>query len=317
MANALGIDLGNVYRTVEAVKASRATRGAAERTAQNALAARGAAATLAANPSDPAALAGLVALDPQMAQDVLKAYEAADTNQRAQLDRQNEVLGQAAAAVLQSSDPAAAYAQMRSQLPPEAQAGMPAEYNENWVTLQLSRATEVDKLYATITDQATAATNRTNALADDERDQQQAIELEGVRHNNQLARDVAQSELTIQEQEAKAVAEGAAAGIDNADASLIYRQSVGLMGGTFDQAGNLQSLDPALAAKVQEITARASRIYREMPPGQRDHAEAVKQAAQALGIQFPSPGSAPAGGNALAPAQQQYGQGDDPMGLLN
>ncbi len=306
MASALGIDLGNVYRTVELVKASRAERGAQETATENALATqtatREAAAAAIANPTDPKALAAVAVLDPAAAKTLSDIFTAADETKRAELDRQNDVLAQTAAAILESEDPATAYAQFRAQLPSEAQARMPPTFDPNWTKLQLARATEVDKLYETLNSKATAVTERSNALADDATDQQQAIELENLKRDNAIAEDIA-----------KAETEGAAGStLESADTNAIYKQSAELFGGIFDAAGNLQNLDPGLRAKVQEVATRASEYFK----AGATHANAVKKAASELGVVFPgsTPGPAlamPAAG-AAAPAAQA-----DPLGLFN
>jgi len=307
MASALGIDLGNVYRTVEAVKASRATRGAQETATENALATqtltREAAANAIANPTDPKALAAVAILDPTAAKTLGDIFTAADETKRAELDRQNDILAQTAAAVLEAEDPAAAYQQFRGQLPAEAQAGMPATFDANWVKLQLARATEVDKLYESLNSKATAEVERTNELADDATDHSQAIELEGIKRDNAIATDIA-----------KAETEGTSGALKAADANAIFRYSAELFGGIFDSAGNLQNLDPGLRAKVAEVATRAeSYMIRDKLP----HLEAVKKAAAELGVAFPgsTPGPAlgmPAPAGAAAPANPA-----DPLGLFN
>jgi hypothetical protein len=64
------------------------------------------------------------------------------------------------------------------------------------------------------------------------------------------------------------------------DTNAIYRQSAGLFGGLWDPVTNTVSgMDKETAARVQNIAAKASQIYRE-GAGDVDHATAVEQALQ-------------------------------------
>lgn len=324
MANALGIDLGGIYRTVEATKgarqdrelalkregrdevtfqrqgeahnlnmaATRANMSAATSAAERDAAARGAAARYAGG--DKGALPELISLNPQMATQILDAFSKLDEAGRKAKLQEVEVLGRTAAGILQAPDPKAAYAQLLSSIPEAERSKFPAEYDENFVRAQLAKAVEVDKLYETITKEQTTATEHSNAMA-----------LEGQKSANKIAEELAKA---------------GGGQIESADASLIFRQSAELLGGVFDQAGNLQTLDPNSRAKAQEIATRASQYFVKGAT----HAQAVKQAAQELGIQFP--GAAPAAGspagppgsNAFAPAAAPAAPANpaDPMGIL-
>lgn len=328
MASALGIDLGSVYRTAEAVKASRFEReqkeaAAGVATQTNALAVQAAG-------GDEAATAQLIGLDPARAKAITDAYTAMDEAARATAAAEVDAIGRLAAGVLAASDPAAAYKQMLAELG-EAGRGLPQEYDESYVEFQLGRATEIDKIYSQIAGNANAERDQGYHVSNDTTDHTQAVELKGidqtntiannataaevdatareddqvhdvtmagVNHQNALAQDVAKGVINIEVESAKA---GAAAGIDTPDASLIYRQAGGLLGGTFDQEGNLQGLDPSLAAKVQEISVRAGVYFKTDGPTKGDHAASVKQAATELGVEFPGAAATPPG-PAAAPA---------------
>lgn len=315
MASALGIDMGNVYRTVEAVKASRATRGAQETANQNAMATQAAtqtaAANVIANPTDPKAAAALAVLNPDMAKTLTETFTAADEAQRAELDRQNDALARAAASVLQADDPAAAYTTMLSQLPPEARSALPATFDANFLNLQIARATAIDDLYESINSKATAETERANELADQATEQTNAIALENVKSDNNIRETVAKTEAELAAEQAA----GGAAVLESADANALNKYAIQLLGGTFDQNGNLQTLDPNLRARAQAIATKAEALM--TGPQKLGHNAAVQAAAQALGIQFPGATAAP--GPALgvpAPANGVYDPGSDPAGIL-
>lgn len=69
-------------------------------------------------------------------------------------------------------------------------------------------------------------------------------------------------------------------GLKAADANSIYKQSVGFFGGTFDESGNIRTLDPLLANKVQELSNLAQVIFREASEAGNPmlHGEAVTMA---------------------------------------
>lgn len=245
MANALGIDLGEVYRTVEAVKSSRAQRGASEAAATRTNAISQAAA--GANPSNPESMTQLIALDPTMAANITAAYTGMDEAARTKAKAQTEQLAQLAFSVQGAPDPAAAYAELVGQLPPEAAQGLPAEYDPNFITLQLARARELDSIYERIDSDAAAARDQTNALA-----------LVG----------------------AKASAEGAG-GVDTAGSNAVARVVAGFFGGTYGPDGTFGGMDKETAAKSLEVAAKAEELKRATPSLGIN--QAVEQAAQELG----------------------------------
>lgn len=300
MANALGIDVGEIYRTVEAVKASRANRDLEERRLNNTLATQEAIkATVASGGIDnPQAMAQLVALNPEAAKTLTDTYTAMDERARkAERDR-IEQIGAVAGGILQAKDPAAAYDAVRRSSPELAKL-MPEQYDEDFVKVQLARAAEADKLFDSIDGDRTAERDQANKLAL-QHDAQAATASEGEKNRaNQLAIKAQDQEFTINRDkqafkddlvkiEAKAAADRGGATVESKDASLIYRQSLELLGGVFDEAGNVQMLDPQLRSKGQEIAVRATKFFGEG----LSHAEAVKRAAQELGISFPGSASA-------------------------
>lgn len=285
MANALGIDLGEVYRTVEAVKTSRAARGASEaatgRTNAIAQAAAG------ANPAQPETMAALIALDPKMAGDITAAYTGMDEAARATAKTQAETLGQLAYGVQSAADPVAAYAAVLEGLKPEERAGLPESYDPNWVTLQLARAREIDGIYDRIDAEAADARGQSNALqletvksgnseaaavADDERGQTNALALEGVKADNSIREKVAVEE-----------AKGAG-GVDTAGSNAIAKSTAALFGGTFGPDGSFGGMDEAQSRKALEVAAEAERLIKDTPGLAIN--DAVLQASEKLGYQI-------------------------------
>lgn len=315
MANALGIDVGEIYRTVEAVKASRANRALEERKHANTLATQELASNVVkSGGTDPNAMAQLAVLNPDAAKALTDAYTAGDERTRKLKRDELDRVGSLAATVLQSENPAAAYTELRNSSPELAKI-MPPEYNAQWVQYQLAQATEADKLYDAIDGNRTAERDQANKLAL-QNDAQAATAAEGEKNRNNAlsvadanraasaAEKAADREFTLNRDraafkddlvkiEAKAKADkGAAAGqIDSKDTAPIYKMSLELLGGVFDQQGNLQITDPAIRAKGQEIAARASKLWLE---GAESHAAAVKAAAKELGIEFPGDAAAKA-----------------------
>lgn len=290
MANALGIDLGEVYRTVEAVKTSRAARGANEAATAKTNAITQAAAV--ANPSNPASMAPLIALDPKMASDITAAYTGMDEAARTAEKAKTERLGQLAYGVQSADDPAAAYATILEALKPEERAGMPAQYDPQWVTLQLARAREIDSIYDSIDAQAADERGQTNAIALQENAQDNSIELEGIKSDN-----------TIRETVAKTEAEGAAGGaLETAASSAVSRATAALFGGTFGPDGSFGGMDQQQAVKALEVASEAEKLM------QADKAlsvnDAVRRAAEKVG--YTVGGTNQSANNVLA-------NGGDPM----
>ena len=288
MANALGIDLGEVYRTAEAVKTSRAARGANEAATAKTNAISQAAAV--ANPAKPETMATLIALDPKMASDITSAYTAMDEAARAKAKAQTEQLGQLAYSVQSASDPAAAYATILGALKPEERAGLPETYDPNWVTLQLARAREIDSIYDAIDAEAKDARSHSNAIALDDHQLQNDITLEGVKSDNTIRETVAKEEAT------------GAGGVDTTASNAIARQTAALFGGTFGPDGSFGGMDEEQSRKALEVAAEAERLV-QATPGLAIN-DAVLQASEKLGYKIT--GLNQAANNVLA-------NGGDPM----
>lgn len=274
MANAFGIDLGQVYRTVEAVKGARQSRE------QNALmmdwkkedrdAARQRGNALAelrskASAGDPQAMQELNAFDPEEAKKMLESLSKMDERQRKQTQENIDAVGKMSAYVLQSENPEQAYQLARQSVSPELAAKMPEQYDPNFLQMQLARARQVDELLQN-PERMTFGTE--DRLYKDGR------VIERTTSSQELDRQTSrQNALT------RASGDG---GLKSADESLMYRQAGKLLGGLFDQQGNLQNLDPATRGKVQSIATEAAKIYSQ---GGVTRSQAVTQAARKLGIQ--------------------------------
>lgn len=76
----------------------------------------------------------------------------------------------------------------------------------------------------------------------------------------------------------------------SADESLIYRQSVELLGGMMDADGNISALDPTIRPKVQAIAVEATKIY-TAGKGSITRSDSVSQAASKFGVTMPQSGA--------------------------
>lgn len=274
MANAFGIDLGQVYRTAEAVKGARQSRE------QNALmmdwkkedrdAARQRGNALSelrskASTGDQEAMQQLNAFDPEEAKKMLDSLSKMDERQRQQTQENIDAVGKMSAYVLQSENPEQAYQLARQSVSPELAAKMPEQYDPNFLQMQLARARQIDELLQN-PERMTFGTE--DRLYKDGR------VIERTTSSQELDRQTSrQNALT------RASGDG---GLKSADESLMYRQAGELLGGLFDQQGNLQNLDPATRGKVQSIATEAAKIYSQ---GGVTRSQAVTQAARKLGIQ--------------------------------
>jgi len=272
MANQFGIDMGEVYRTTEAVKGSRQQRKA------NALAldwkkedrekARQRGQTLSSLRSRVAAGGEdgrqaereLIAFAPEEATQVQEAFKNMDERQRKQMEENVETLGRVSTFILQGGTPeeqAQRYQRARQNLAPEIAANMPEEYDPNFVQMGLARARELDDM-----------------LKNPEQ-----ITFGG---EDRLYKDGQMIESTTSSALLEEQAGGSGTDFKSSDENLMFRQAAELLGGIFDQQGNLQNLNPENRSKVQAITTRAAQLYSQ---GQAEtRSAAVTQAARQLGI---------------------------------
>lgn len=274
MANAFGIDLGQVYQTVEAVKGARQSREnnalmmGWKKEDRDAARQRGNALSelrSKASTGDQQAMQQLNAFNPEEAKKMLDSLSKMDERQRQHTQENIDAVGKMSAYVLQSENPEQAYQLARQSVSPELAVKMPEQYDPNFLQMQLARARQVDELLQN-PERMTFGTE--DRLYKDGR------VIERTTSSQELDRKTSrQNALT------RASGEG---GLKSADESLMYRQAGELLGGLFDQQGNLQNLDPSTRGKVQSIATEAAKIYSQ---GGVTRSQAVTQAARKLGIQ--------------------------------
>lgn len=280
-ANQYGIDLGEIYRTQAAVEGARTQnklsglklgemeREIAERPAKEA------AATERKNllsglrqkavGGDVSAQQQLLALDPEGGATFIDAVTKMDGRKLKATQRSVDEMGQLAGYVLQGKTPeeqARRYQLMYQGVSPEVQSKLPEQYDPQFMELSLSKAMAMDKLL----------------------ENPKAIQVGGEDVVYKAGREVERKTRPV-----KTSGTGSdGGGVKSADESLMYRQSVELLGGLFDQAGNITNLDPTVRNKVQGIATEATNIFRK---GGVTRSQAVKQAAQKFGLEVPDAGS--------------------------
>lgn len=280
-ANQYGIDLGEIYRTKAAVEGARTQnklsglklgemeREIAERPAKEA------AVTERKNlltglrqkavGGDVGAQQQLLALDPEGGASFIDAVTKMDDRKLKATQRSVDEMGQLAGYVLQGNTPeeqARRYQLMYQGVSPDVQSKLPEQYDPQFMELSLSKAMAMDKLL----------------------ENPKAIQVGGEDVVYKAGREVERKTRPV-----KTSSTGSdGGGVKSADESLMYRQSVELLGGLFDQAGNITNLDPTVRNKVQGIATEATNIFRE---GGVTRSQAVKQAAQKFGLEVPDAGS--------------------------
>lgn len=274
MANAFGIDLGQVYRTVEAVKGARQSRESNalmmdwKKEDRDAARQRGNALSelrSKASAGDQQAMQELNAFDPEEAKKILDSLSKMDERQRQQTQENIDAVGKMSAYVLQSENPEQAYQLARQSVSPELAAKMPEQYDPNFLQMQLARARQVDELLKNPERMTFGTEDRL------------------YKDGQVVERTTSSQELDRQTSRQNALTRASGDGsLKSADESLMYRQAGELLGGLFDQQGNLQNLDPATRGKVQSIATEAAKIYSQ---GGVTRSQAVTQAARKLGIQ--------------------------------
>jgi len=269
-ANQYGIDLASMYGTVANVKGKRAANKLAqfkidkeqkyvdeepERKAKaaNILALRqkGVAGNVDAQQQ-------LLALDPEGGATFLNAVGNMNKRQREQAKQNVEQIGQMSSYVLGGNtdqERERRYQLVRQNVSPEALKGLPETYSQDFVELSLSKATAMDKLLEAPT----------------------SVSVGGEDVLYRGGREIERSK--------KPVKGGAGSGgLKSGDESLMYKQSVELLGGIFDQAGNITNLDPNVRNKAQAIATEATRIYKEK--GNITRSQAVTEAAKKYGMEI-------------------------------
>lgn len=279
MANQYGIDLGNVYARGEAIKGAKQDRefgrekrewDRADRTAAreraNALAdARSKAAT-----GDSQAMKNLAVIDPKVAQELQSVFSKMSEDEREQFEQQLEDTGNMVAGIMNATDPEAMYQQGKRFFPEDMQASLPERYDPNFMAMLLARGRKVE-------------------------DQLKNPEVIGFGDKEQKYKDgrlleEADSSKVADRKNALTAAKirsGGSGGLKSADEGLMFRQAGALLGGIFNEQGELQNLDALTRSKVQSIATEATRIYTQ---GGVTRSQAVAEAGRRMGytVQDPS-----------------------------
>lgn len=261
MADQYGINMNNVLNAHRAGEKRRDEREAknAART-RNALLAN---LRLGATNGDQNSMQSLMVIAPDEAQQLMTVMEKMDEKQKAKLQQATESMGRIAASILTSENPSEAYNQFRESMPDMAK-DMPTEYNESYVQLQLARARELDDI---LQNPSKITFGQNDELWKD-----------GQRVDSTTSQNALNQQAKANEPFQPA----------SADENAMYRQSVELFGGLFDAQGNIQSLDPELRTRAQEVARLASRMFMD-GGGQMTRSEAVSQAYQQVTGRSPAP----------------------------
>lgn len=290
-ANQFGIDLADLYRTTAAVKGARTQNSLSElqlqetereiaerpekerkaRERQNVLTGL----RQQAVAGDENAAQQLLALDPEGGATFIDAVGKMDERKREAAQRSVDEMGQLSAYVLQGKTPEEQqrrYQLMYQGVSPEVQAKLPEQYDPQFMELSLSKAMAMDKIL----------------------ENPKAIQVGGEDVVFKGGREVERATRPV-----KPSGSGTGSGdLKSADESLMYRQAGELLGGIFDQQGNITNLDPDTRNRVQAIATEAVKLYREK--GNISRTEAVQLAGRKFGLNIP---------DASDP------QGNDPLGI--
>ena len=193
----------------------------------------------------------LLAIDPEGGASFIDAVGKMDDRKLKVAQQKVDEMGQMAATVLNASPEKQAnlYKQMLTTLPPDSVAKMPKELDLNFLEISLSKAMAMDKIL----------------------ENPKAVQVGGEDVVYKGGREVERAKRPVK---TSGTGEG---GVKSADESLMYRQAAELMGGMFDEAGNLRALDPAVRPKVQQIATRASELFKQ---GGITRSQAVTMAAE-------------------------------------
>lgn len=297
-ANQFGIDLGSMYQDVEAIKNSRSQGKlnalrlqAAEKAMKDEEEAKAASAerNVLLTGLRKEAVAGsedatkqLLALDPEGGASFIDAIGKMDKTKLEATKRTVEEVGQLSAYVLQGSSPeeqSRRYSLVYQSADPAVKSRLPDTFDPNFMELSLSKAMAMDKLL----------------------ENPKVIQVGNQDIAYQRGREIARG--TVPDKRGGEGGSGTGIGeLKSADESLMYRQASELLGGVFDQNGNITNLDPDTRNKAQAIATEAVKIYRQQ--GNISRTEAVQQAGRKFGINIKT-----------AEEFQGAGQNSDPLGI--
>jgi hypothetical protein len=203
----------------------------------------------------------LLAFDPEGGASFIKSVGEMDDRQINATKLKVDEMGRMAATVINAAPEKQAklYLQMLSTLPPESVAKMPKELDLNFLEISLSKAMAMDKIL----------------------DNPKSVQLGGEDILYKQGREIDRATRPV-----KPGKGGESSGLKSGDESLMYRQAAELLGGMFDQAGNLQALDPETRSKAQAIATEATILFRDGRGISRS--QAVAEAAKLYGIDMPA-----------------------------
>ena len=282
-ANQYGIDLGEIYRTSEAVKGARTQnklsqlqlgevereiserpkKEAAELERKNILTDL----RIKSVGGDVSAQQQLLALDPEGGASFIDAISKMDDAKIKATQRVVDEMGQLAGYVLQGGSPAEKqrrYSLIYKSLGQESKSKMPEQYDPDFMELSLSKAMAMDKIL----------------------ENPKSIQIGGEDVVYKGGREIERKARPVKGDGSDS---GDGGGMKSGDESLMYRQAAELLGGLFDQAGNITNLDPDVRNKVQGIATEATKVFRG---GGVTRSEAVKIAAKSYGLDVPDAGGA-------------------------
>lgn len=263
-----GVDIGQAYATAENIKGARTRNKLAElqlKKAEQEEANRPAmqernklitGLRKKAVTGDTDAQGQLLAIDPKGGAEFIQALSKMNESQIEKTKQTVEDVGRMSATVLNAPPErqATLYKQMLSMLPESSRSKMPAEFDPDFMQLSLSKATAMDKLL----------------------ENPKAIKVGGEDVIYQQGREIARAKTPEKQTDSKG------GELKSADESLMYRQAAELMGGMFDESGNLRALDPSIRPKVQQIATRATELFRQ---GGITRSQAVTMAAEEIDSQ--------------------------------
>ena len=259
------LDLGEVYRTAESVKASRARRNAIESVnrRQNAVEKERA----AYMGGDGKAMGRMIIADPQSAAQFQGALAKMGEPERKAAAERAETIGRAAAMILSApaADRPRIYAEIRNTLPDEWKGKLPEQYVEGVVMQVAAGAKETMDI---IEGQAKHRNNLAledkksgNKLAEEQRNAARADKIRAENRKNELSDADADRAFKLKLKREKEGAKGGNA-IKTADSNAIGRAVGDAFGGNFDPvSGTFSGMDKEQARRALGVRARAERIY--------------------------------------------------------
>jgi len=242
-----------------------------------------------------------ITLDPEEGKRIVDAFGAMDENERKSTSSQIDKVGRIAHYVLSGGDDnerAQRYSYARQNSESEITGEMPEQYDPNFVQYHLSRATEIKELLENPEVKTIGGYDVAYKNGQPISKPVPGINLIKMNNDNTQAGLDRSNKITL-----KGMEGDDGNGVPkSADESLMYRQSAALFGGTFDQAGNLITLDPTARPKVQAIATEAAKLFSS---GKYSRSEAVTRAAKKYGVNVgggaQKPGAPAAGNNPVKP----------------